>query len=228
MLGRFCRLSWHPLCTFERSLLSPADRARGRFSDSYPFGRERAQSIALPRLVGRCRSLAEAVRVPIVRLTMMPAAATAGGRRFHTSVAGISSSNILNYPNPNLLTQQRQFQQAFQQLGQELQTGNLSALQNTAQTTGQAELAELQRASPASANPTPPGGIPVRPILNSPQGTPKHGIHGHTPHHLVGAGDDDNDGSTADSNPLAQTLQTGNSERSAGLQRLAAGLQQVR
>ena len=127
------------------------------------------------------------------------------------SVAGISSSNILNYPNPNLLTQQQQFQQAFQQLGQELQTGNLSALQNTAQTTGQAELAELQQASPASANPTPPGGIPVRPILNSPQGTPKHGIHGHTPHHLVGAGDDDNDGSTADSNPLAQTLQAGNS-----------------
>ena len=209
----------------QKSHLSPADRAWGEFVYSYLFGGKRAQSIALQRFVGKCRGFAGAARVLIIRLTMTPAAGTAGGWRFHMSVAGISSSNILSYPNPNLQTQQQQFQQAFQQLGQELRTRNLSALQNTTQTAAQTELAALQQASPASANPTPPGGTPVAPILNRPQGTAKHGIHGHTPHHLVGAGDDDNDGSTADSNPLAQTRQAGNSvERSTGLQRLAAGL----
>jgi hypothetical protein len=127
------------------------------------------------------------------------------------SVAGISSSNFLNYQNANVQAQQQQWQQAFQQLGQELQTGNLSPLESTAQTTAQTELSALQQPSPASASPAAPIGTPATPILfNVPQGTPKHGIHERTPHHLVSA-DDNSDNSTQDSNPLGQTPQAGNS-----------------
>ncbi len=123
------------------------------------------------------------------------------------SVAGIASSNFLNFQNANVPAQQQQFQQTLQQLGQELQTGNLSA----AQTTAQNEFAALQQVSPASADPAAPTGTPATPILsNVLQGTAKHGLHGHTPHHLVGA-DDDSDSTTQDSNPLGQPLPAGSS-----------------
>ena len=123
------------------------------------------------------------------------------------SVAGISSSNFLNYQNTNVQAQQQQFQQALQQLGQELQTGTL---QTTAQTTAQTEFSALRQVSPASASPTAPSGSPATPVLNGSQGTEKHGLHGHTPHHLVSAGDD-SDTSAQDSNPLGQAPQAGSS-----------------
>ena len=45
------------------------------------------------------------------------------------SVSGISSSNLFNYSNQNIQNNQQQFQQEFHQLGQDLQSGNVSAAQ---------------------------------------------------------------------------------------------------
>jgi hypothetical protein len=45
------------------------------------------------------------------------------------SVSGISSSSWFNYENQNVQNRFQQFQQEFQQLGQDLQSGNLSAAQ---------------------------------------------------------------------------------------------------
>jgi soluble cytochrome b562 len=46
------------------------------------------------------------------------------------SVSGISSSSLLNYSTQDVQSKMKQFQQAFQQLGQDLQSGNLSAAQS--------------------------------------------------------------------------------------------------
>jgi hypothetical protein len=50
-------------------------------------------------------------------------------RRQQVSINGISSNNSLNYYNPNMQNQIQKFQQEFQQLGQTLQSGNMSAAQ---------------------------------------------------------------------------------------------------
>jgi hypothetical protein len=126
------------------------------------------------------------------------------------SVSGISSSNLANlanYQSSTNVQNQQQWQAAFQQLGQELQTGNLSPLQTSTQTATQtAAQNALQSASPNSTSPATPVGTPASPILfNTPQGTPAHGIHARPPHRLrVDAGDDSgSDGE--DSNPLGQS-----------------------
>jgi hypothetical protein len=124
------------------------------------------------------------------------------------SVSGISSSNLANYQSTNVQNPQR-WQQVSQQLGQELQTGDLSPLQTSAQSTTQTApqtaLSALQPASPNSATPAAPVGTPASPIIfNTPQGPPAFGVHAHPPHHLrVDAGDDSRDGE--DSNPLGQS-----------------------
>lgn len=45
------------------------------------------------------------------------------------SVAGISSSNLFDFNTQSVQNRKQQFQQEFQQLGQDLQSGNLSAAQ---------------------------------------------------------------------------------------------------
>jgi outer membrane protein assembly factor BamD (BamD/ComL family) len=45
------------------------------------------------------------------------------------SVAGILSSSLFNYSSDGVQNKKQQFQQEFQQLGQDLQSGNLSAAQ---------------------------------------------------------------------------------------------------
>jgi hypothetical protein len=45
------------------------------------------------------------------------------------SVAGISSSNLFDFTTQSVQNRKKQFQQEFQQLGQDLQSGNLSAAQ---------------------------------------------------------------------------------------------------
>ncbi len=45
------------------------------------------------------------------------------------SVAGISSSNLFDFNTQSVQSRKQQFQQQFQQLGQDLQSGNLSAAQ---------------------------------------------------------------------------------------------------
>jgi len=58
------------------------------------------------------------------------------------SVSGISSSNFVDYNTQNIQTQRQQFRQEFQQLGQDLQSGNLSAAQT--------DFAALQQVEPQS------------------------------------------------------------------------------
>jgi hypothetical protein len=53
------------------------------------------------------------------------------------SVSGVSSSNFLDYNAQSIRTNMQQFRQEFQQLGQDLQSGNLSA--------AQADFASLQQ-----------------------------------------------------------------------------------
>lgn len=56
------------------------------------------------------------------------------------SVSGISSGNFLNYNAQSIQTNAQQFRQEFLQLGQDLQSGNLSA--------AQADFATLQQVGP--------------------------------------------------------------------------------
>ena len=55
-------------------------------------------------------------------------------------VAGISSSNLFDFTSQSVQNRKQQFQQELQQLGQDLQSGNLSAAQTdfaTIQQSGQ-------------------------------------------------------------------------------------------
>jgi outer membrane protein assembly factor BamD (BamD/ComL family) len=56
------------------------------------------------------------------------------------SVSGISSSSLFNYSTQDVQSKMKQIQQEFQQLGQDLQSGNLSA--------AQADFAALQQLLP--------------------------------------------------------------------------------
>jgi predicted nuclease of predicted toxin-antitoxin system len=56
------------------------------------------------------------------------------------SVSGISSSSLFDYSTQNIQNKMQQFRQEFQQLGQDLQSGNLSA--------AQADFATLQQFGP--------------------------------------------------------------------------------
>lgn len=60
------------------------------------------------------------------------------------SVSGISSSNLYNYSTQNVQTQINQVQQDFKQLGQDLQSGNLSAAET--------DFTTLQKAIPQSSS----------------------------------------------------------------------------
>jgi hypothetical protein len=125
------------------------------------------------------------------------------------SVSGISSSSFFNTPNANVQNQQ-QWQQEFQKLAQELQSGSPASPVATTQATGQTELTALQQASPTAtlptATPSPAQSGPSSTQFNVPQGTPKHAIHLHRPHHLqVDAGSEGDQ----DSNPLGQASPSG-------------------
>jgi hypothetical protein len=58
------------------------------------------------------------------------------------SVAGISSSNLFNYETQSTQNKMQKFQQEFQQLGQDLQSGNMTAAQS--------DFATLQQYAPQS------------------------------------------------------------------------------
>jgi outer membrane protein assembly factor BamD (BamD/ComL family) len=59
------------------------------------------------------------------------------------SVLGIASSSLFNFSAQSVQNQRQQFRQEFQQLGQDLQAGNLSA--------AQADLATLEHNAPAQS-----------------------------------------------------------------------------
>jgi hypothetical protein len=60
------------------------------------------------------------------------------------SISGISSSNFLDYNTQGIQARMQQFRQEFQQLGKDLQSGNLSAAQT--------DFAALQQVEPQSAS----------------------------------------------------------------------------
>lgn len=60
------------------------------------------------------------------------------------SVSGISSSSFFSYSTQNVQSKTQQFQQEFQRLGKDLQSGNVSA--------AQADLQALQQSSPQTTS----------------------------------------------------------------------------
>jgi hypothetical protein len=69
------------------------------------------------------------------------------------SLSGISSSNLFNYENQSVQNKAHQFQQEFQQLGQDLQSGNLTAAQTDFATLQQIGSNSNSTSSTASSNP---------------------------------------------------------------------------
>jgi hypothetical protein len=122
------------------------------------------------------------------------------------SVSGISSSSVFNTRSANVQNQQ-QWQQEFQKLTQELQSGSLASPGANVQTTGRAQIAATQSGPQSIAAPTAQNSDPGSLLLNAPHGTPKHSLHLRHPHHLqVGAGNDSEEGS----NPSPEIANPGN------------------
>ena len=120
------------------------------------------------------------------------------------SVTGITSSSFFNTQGAALQNQQ-QWQQGFQKLTQELQSGSVASPGTIVQST-QAQTAP-QRDSQSSATPTAQNADTGALLLHAPEGTPKHSLHLRRPHHLhVGAGSDGGRGS----NPSAEAANPGN------------------
>jgi len=76
-----------------------------------------------------------------------------GQKETAMSVSGILSSNFSNYYTQSVQNQMQQFRQEFQQLGQDLQSGNLSAAQADFATLQQLEPQSSSSASSSSSNP---------------------------------------------------------------------------
>ena len=74
------------------------------------------------------------------------------------SVSGILSSALSNYQPQNVQSNRQQFKQEFQQLGQDLQSGNLSA--------AQADFATLQQNAPQAAASTSQSNNPIAQAFN--------------------------------------------------------------
>jgi hypothetical protein len=69
------------------------------------------------------------------------------------SVSGISSSSLFDYTKQSVQNQMQQFQQEFQQLGKDLQSGNLSAAQS--------DFATLQQYAPQSSSTSASSNNPI-------------------------------------------------------------------
>lgn len=121
------------------------------------------------------------------------------------SVSGISSSSFFNTQSANLQNQQ-QWQQEFQKLTRELQSGSPASPGAIVHST-QAPTA-AQPESQSGATPTAQNSDTGSLLLHPPEGTPKHSLHLRRPHHLqVGAGGDSAGGG---SKPSAKTANPGN------------------
>src|ERR1700678_546194 len=72
--------------------------------------------------------------------------------RIAMSVAGISSSSLFDYGSQSVQNKMQEFQQEFQQLGEDLQSGNLSAAQSDF-TTLQQYAPQSSTSSSQSTNP---------------------------------------------------------------------------
>jgi len=143
------------------------------------------------------------------------------------SVAGIFSSGISSYNPQSIQNRMQQFQQEFQQLGQDLQSGNLSAAQS--------DFATLQQSAPQANSTTSAQGTntifqaftqlstdlqagnttaaqqdyaTLQQDLQG-QGTQSQGTHMHHHHHHGGGGGSQENSITQMFQQLGQDLQSG-------------------
>ncbi|MGO9649080.1 MAG: hypothetical protein ACLPOO_13605 [Terriglobales bacterium] len=141
------------------------------------------------------------------------------------SIAGILSSSLFNSNSQAVTSPQQQFQKEFQQLGQALQSGNLSAAQSDFATLQQ-NSASASTASASSSNPLAQAFSQLGKDLQSgnisaaqqdfatiqqdtqSQSTPASGHHHH--HHGGGAGSGQQSNITQEFAQLGQDLQSGN------------------
>ena len=140
------------------------------------------------------------------------------------SLSGISSSNLFNYDSQSVQKQMQQFQQEFQQLGQDLQSGNLSAAQTDFATLQQIGSNSTSASSTASSNPLAQafsqlgqdlqsGNLSAaqQDFTNIQQDLQSQGsqTHGHHHHHHRGNGNDQSNSISQLFQQLGQALQSG-------------------
>jgi len=138
------------------------------------------------------------------------------------SVSGILSSNFSNDNTQSVQNQMQQFRQEFQQLGQDLQSGNLSAAQADFATLQQLEPQSSSSASSSSSNPIAQAFNQLSQDLQSgnlsaaqqdyatiQQDFQSHAaVHGHHHHHGGGGGGESEISQLL--SELGQALQSGN------------------
>ena len=148
------------------------------------------------------------------------------------SVAGISSSSLFDYSGQNIQNKRQEIQQEFQQLGQDLESGNLSAAQSDFATLQQLvpqnnSTFSTQNNSPISqafqqlAQDLQSGNLSAaqqdytaiqqdfqnQTTQTASQSSQSQGAHGH--HHHHGGGDNDESEMTQLFDQLGQALQSG-------------------
>lgn len=130
------------------------------------------------------------------------------------SVSGISGTSFFNTQSQALQNQQ-QWQQELQKLTRASESGSLSSPGATA---------DAQPAPQSDALPTTQNTKTGSPLLNPPQGTPKHSLNLRHPHHLhVGAGNH----SEENTGPSVETANSQNASTEQAFNSWQQNLQQV-
>ncbi|MGA8311668.1 MAG: hypothetical protein WB755_16665 [Terriglobales bacterium] len=151
------------------------------------------------------------------------------------SVSGISSSSLFDFNTQAAQNKRQQFLQEFQQLGQDLQSGNLSAAQSDFAALEQLKPQTSSTASSSSSSPIAQAFKQLSQDLQSgnvsaaqqdfatiQQDVQSQGAQGH--HHHHGGGGSGPSGITQLLDQLGQALQSGNLSSPAGIRHIAAGL----
>lgn len=136
------------------------------------------------------------------------------------SVSGISNSSFLDYNTQNIQSRMQQFRQEFQQLGEDLQAGNLSAAQTDFAALQQVGPQALSASSTQSNNPLAQAFNQLSQDLKAgnlsaaqqdyatiQQDFQNHGVHHHHRHGGAGGGESE---VTQLLQQLCQDLQSGN------------------
>lgn len=147
------------------------------------------------------------------------------------SVAGISS-NLFDYDSQNTQTQMQQIQQEFQQLGEDLQSGNLSSAQSDFATLSQMASSLISASTSTSATSSSTSSAASNPIakefaqlgqdlqsgnlsaaqqdFSTIQQSMQNAAAAHGHHHHHGGGSSQNNPISQMFNQLGQDLQSGN------------------
>jgi outer membrane protein assembly factor BamD (BamD/ComL family) len=139
------------------------------------------------------------------------------------SVAGISSSNLFNYSTQSVQNKMQQFQKEFQQLGQDLQSGNMSAAQSDFATLQQYAPQTSSTSSSQSNSPIAQEFSQLAKDIQSgntsaaqqdystiQQDMQSHAAEGHHHHHSSGGGGEGQSAVSQLMTQLGQALQSGN------------------